>query len=135
MAFDIRAELQRHAGENYELHGQHLNRQMVRMLRTIGYDRFYEKGEGCYLIDASRMTECRIAGDGGPGASCSVQEDCEAGFFCGGLTASLQCIRLCGVMDDDCPSAEGRCVQQSHTPDGVGLCTMDATTARSMSGR
>jgi ornithine--oxo-acid transaminase len=51
MAFDIQAELRRHAGENYELHGRHLNRQMVRVLRTIGYDRFYEKGEGCYLID------------------------------------------------------------------------------------
>ncbi len=51
MAFDIMAELARHAGENYELHARHLNAQMVRVLRTIGYDRFYEKAEGCYLID------------------------------------------------------------------------------------
>ncbi len=52
MAFDIREELARHAGENYDLHGQHLNAQMVRVLRTIGFDRFYERGEGCYLIDS-----------------------------------------------------------------------------------
>ena len=51
MAFDVKAELDRHAGENYRLHGEHLNAQMVRVLRTIGYDRFYEKGEGCYLVD------------------------------------------------------------------------------------
>jgi len=51
MPFDLKAELERHAGQNYRLHEQHLNAQMVRVLRTIGYDRFYEKGEGCYLID------------------------------------------------------------------------------------
>jgi ornithine--oxo-acid transaminase len=51
MSFDLRRELEAAAGENYQLHERHLNAQMVRMLRTIGYDRFYEKGEGCYLID------------------------------------------------------------------------------------
>jgi ornithine--oxo-acid transaminase len=51
MAFDVRAEIERARGQNYRLHADHLNAQMVRVLRTIGYDRFYERGEGCYLFD------------------------------------------------------------------------------------
>jgi len=84
-----------------------------------------EAREACYLIDGSLMTECRIAGTRGAGDSCRVQEDCE-----GGIAASLHCIRLCAVMADSCPTAEGRCVQQAHTPSGVGLCTLDAMSAR-----
>lgn len=89
-----------------------------------------EEREGCYLLDGSRMTECRIAGAGGPGDSCSVQEDCQAGFFCGGLATSLQCTRICAVTGDDCPPEEGDCVQPAHTPEGVGLCTLTAMSAR-----
>jgi ornithine--oxo-acid transaminase len=43
--------LEKRQGENYELHRRHLNAQMVRVLSTIGYDRFYERGEGAWLID------------------------------------------------------------------------------------
>lgn len=89
-----------------------------------------EEREGCYLLDGSGMTECRIAGTSGAGERCSVQEECQAGFFCGGLASQKMCIRLCAVAADTCPVAEGRCVQQAHTPVGVGLCTMDAMTAR-----
>jgi len=39
-------------GENYALHEKHLNHQLGRVLKTIGFDRFYVRGEGCYLYDA-----------------------------------------------------------------------------------
>lgn len=50
-SFNLKAEMEKQRGENYNLHRQHLNAQLVRVLNTIGYDRFYEKGEGAYLID------------------------------------------------------------------------------------
>jgi ornithine--oxo-acid transaminase len=37
--------------ERYALHGQHLNEQMVRVLRTIGYDVGFCRGSGQYLYD------------------------------------------------------------------------------------
>ena len=37
--------------ENFALHEQYLNPQMVRVLKTIGYDRHYVKAEGPYLFD------------------------------------------------------------------------------------
>ena len=40
-----------HRGENFTLHEQYLNAQMVRVLRTIGYDRRYVRGRGQYLYD------------------------------------------------------------------------------------
>ena len=45
---DLLAE---HRGENFTLHEQYLNAQMVRVLRTIGYDRRYVRGRGQYLYD------------------------------------------------------------------------------------
>jgi len=87
-----------------------------------------EAREGCYLIDSTRMTECRIAGTAAAGEACERQEQCQAGFFCGGIAAARRCVRLCSVSEEDCPIEEGRCVAQSHTPDGVGLCTVDMTT-------
>ena len=51
MSFDLKAILDKRRGENYELHRKFLNAQMVRVLSTIGFDRFYERGEGAYLID------------------------------------------------------------------------------------
>jgi ornithine--oxo-acid transaminase len=51
MSFDLRQEMEKRKGENYHLHREYLNAQLVRVLNTIGYDRFYEKGEGVYLID------------------------------------------------------------------------------------
>jgi ornithine--oxo-acid transaminase len=35
-----------------DLHDRYLNRQMVRVLKTIGFDRDWVAGEGSYLIDA-----------------------------------------------------------------------------------
>ena len=37
--------------QQYSLHERHLNEQLVRVLRTTGYDRVYARGEGAYLWD------------------------------------------------------------------------------------
>src|SRR5687767_11102453 len=49
--FDLVALLEEHAGRNYDLHQAHINPANVRMLRTIGFDRCYVRGEGAYLWD------------------------------------------------------------------------------------
>jgi ornithine--oxo-acid transaminase len=51
MAFDVSKVLRDRHGENFELHGEFMNPQMARVLRTLGFDRFYVRGEGCYLYD------------------------------------------------------------------------------------
>src|SRR5688572_29031507 len=40
-----------HESERFSLHNRHLNEQMVRVLRTIGYDVGFCKGTGQYLYD------------------------------------------------------------------------------------
>jgi ornithine--oxo-acid transaminase len=40
---DLLAE---HHGENFFLHENYLNAQLVRVLKTIGYDRLYTRGIG-----------------------------------------------------------------------------------------
>lgn len=51
MAFDVATALHERHGENFALHAEYLNPQLVRVLRTIGFDRYYVRGEGCYLYD------------------------------------------------------------------------------------
>jgi ornithine--oxo-acid transaminase len=51
MAFDVAKVLADRHGENFELHNEFMNPQMARVLRTLGFDRFYVRGEGCYLYD------------------------------------------------------------------------------------
>src|SRR3984893_18083889 len=43
----------RNDADRYEMHSRHLNEQMVRMLRTIGYDVGFCRGAGQYLYDCS----------------------------------------------------------------------------------
>jgi ornithine--oxo-acid transaminase len=43
--------LKEHAGQNFTLHEEHLNTQMVRVLKAIGYDRVYTRAQGPYLYD------------------------------------------------------------------------------------
>ena len=50
--FDIRALVEAGAGSELELHGRTINPQFLRMLRTIGFDRHWVRGEGAYLYDA-----------------------------------------------------------------------------------
>ena len=52
MPIDLVELLRTRHGENYALHEKHLNHQLGRVLKTIGFDRFYVRGEGCYLYDA-----------------------------------------------------------------------------------
>src|ERR1700678_1734604 len=52
MPFDVAEALRARHGENYELHDKHLNNQLGRVLKTIGFDQFYVRGEGSYLFDA-----------------------------------------------------------------------------------
>ena len=52
MEDDFVGWLQQHEGRAYELHDKHINPVFVKMLRTIGFDKGYVRGEGCYLWDA-----------------------------------------------------------------------------------
>ncbi|MFK7987507.1 MAG: hypothetical protein AB8I08_15915 [Sandaracinaceae bacterium] len=88
-----------------------------------------EDREGCYIIDGVGTTECRVAGEGEAGAACELQEDCTAGYFCGGVGSMKQCVRICRIGEDDCGEREA-CVAQVHTPDGSGLCATDTTAFR-----
>jgi len=52
MAHLIRDLLETRSAEKFTLHEQALNQQMVRVLKTIGFDRDYRRGVGPYLYDA-----------------------------------------------------------------------------------
>ena len=49
---DFLGWMERNQGRAYDLHEKHLNPVFVKMLRTIGFDKGYTRGEGCYLWDA-----------------------------------------------------------------------------------
>jgi ornithine--oxo-acid transaminase len=51
-SIDIAEILATRGGEATALHHRHLNRQMVRVLKTIGFDRDWVAGEGAHLVDA-----------------------------------------------------------------------------------
>ncbi len=51
MSFSIADLFEQHFDQKFDLHEQHLNNQMVRVLRTIGYDRNYKRAVGQYLYD------------------------------------------------------------------------------------
>ena len=48
---NIRELIQQRQTENFSLHEQYLNAQMVNVLKTIGFDRNYVRAEGPYLFD------------------------------------------------------------------------------------
>jgi ornithine--oxo-acid transaminase len=49
---ELRDLLDARAGEALDLHAEYVNPQMVRVLRTIGFDRDWARTEGAYLYDA-----------------------------------------------------------------------------------
>jgi ornithine--oxo-acid transaminase len=53
MGQDIAGLFAEREADRYQLHSHHLNEQMVRVLRTIGYDVGFCKGQGQYLYDRS----------------------------------------------------------------------------------
>ena len=50
--FSVRELLERHSGDELELHASTVNPQFVRMLRAIGFDRRWSRAEGAHLYDA-----------------------------------------------------------------------------------
>lgn len=50
--FDLARLLAERGAERYELHTKYLNHQLPRMLRTIGFDKVYERAEGAHFWDA-----------------------------------------------------------------------------------
>lgn len=46
MGFDLNEVLASHKGENFQLYGRNINPQLVNVLRSIGFDRFYAVGRG-----------------------------------------------------------------------------------------
>ncbi len=51
MDFDLKEIVHSRLGENYDLHERHVNRTLVKVLRTIGFDKIYARAEGAYLYD------------------------------------------------------------------------------------
>ena len=51
MSRDIESLFSEAEADRYTLHTRHLNEQMVRVLKTIGFDRGYQRGTGQYLYD------------------------------------------------------------------------------------
>jgi acetylornithine/succinyldiaminopimelate/putrescine aminotransferase len=52
-SIDVGEILAQQSGRALDLHSRYLNRQMVRVLRTIGFDRDWVAGEGAHLVDAN----------------------------------------------------------------------------------
>lgn len=51
MTYSIAELFSQHSTDKFDLHEQYLNNQMVRVLKTIGYDRHYKRAVGQYLYD------------------------------------------------------------------------------------
>ena len=48
---DILKIIEQRRDDAFELHSTYLNEQMVKVLKTIGFDRHYVKAQGTYLFD------------------------------------------------------------------------------------
>ncbi|MGC2169523.1 MAG: aspartate aminotransferase family protein [Acidimicrobiales bacterium] len=51
MSFNLSEILAEHDGENFQLQSKYMNPQLAKVVKTLGFDRFYVRGEGCYLYD------------------------------------------------------------------------------------
>jgi 4-aminobutyrate aminotransferase-like enzyme len=72
-AYDMADLFARRERDRYALHGRHLNEQLVRVLKAIGYDVGFVRGKGQYLYDraGSRYLDL-LSGYGVPGAIWSL---------------------------------------------------------------
>jgi ornithine--oxo-acid transaminase len=50
-SFDLKKIVSERIGENYDLHEKHVNPTLVKVFRTIGFDKVYTKAKGQYLWD------------------------------------------------------------------------------------
>lgn len=62
MPFDLQGLLSAHRGQNFDLFARHVNPQLARVLRTIGYDRIYARAEGAHLHDSEGRTYLDLLG-------------------------------------------------------------------------
>lgn len=53
MSTDFLDWLDHQQGRQYDLHARYINPIFVRMLQTIGFDKGFVRGQGCYLYDAA----------------------------------------------------------------------------------
>src|ERR1700689_5967803 len=53
MHTDFFAWMDTHRGREYDLHAEHINPAFVKVLRAIGFDKGYVRGQGAYLWDAA----------------------------------------------------------------------------------
>lgn len=51
MSIDLKEIIRTRIGENYDLHEKYINRTLVKVQRTIGFDKVYYRGKGAYLFD------------------------------------------------------------------------------------
>ena len=51
MSFDLREMVRRHQGEQFSLLSEYINPQMAKVLKTIGFDPAYVRGQGAHLWD------------------------------------------------------------------------------------
>ncbi|HJL47456.1 MAG TPA: hypothetical protein RMG45_16505, partial [Polyangiaceae bacterium LLY-WYZ-15_(1-7)] len=89
-----------------------------------------EPGESCYIVSSRGDTDCREAGEADVGEDCEAPNDCAAGLTCSGFFEQA-CVRICALeVEGSCPADEGTCVAYAQSPEGTGLCTLDATMMR-----
>lgn len=50
--FNLKNLITENFGENYNLHEKYVNKTLVKVLRTIGFDKCYKSAKGAYLYDA-----------------------------------------------------------------------------------
>ncbi len=50
-SFELKEIVTSRLGENYDLHERYVNRTLVKVLRTIGFDKVYARAQGAYLYD------------------------------------------------------------------------------------
>ena len=87
-----------------------------------------EVGEACYILGEGE-NGCLAEGVGESGTACVAPNDCAAGYACVGAFEST-CARVCRLGRSDCMDVGGSCVAYAQSPDGTGLCTPDASSAR-----
>src|ERR1700730_14888113 len=53
MPFELKEVLRARQGENFRLQAHYTHPQSRPLLKVIGFDHYYERGEGCYLYDGA----------------------------------------------------------------------------------
>jgi hypothetical protein len=76
-------------------------------------------GDACYLYDFSGATSCTLPGGSGPGAYCSVANECGRGLGCFEGPDGRRCRPHCYVETPTCPGEAPYCVPVGQ---GYGYC-------------